>query len=29
MPEYCPKCKNEILPYMKTGEVKKRAIYTN
>ena len=22
MPEYCPACKNEILPYLKTGEFK-------
>ena len=23
MPEYCPKCEEEILPYLKTGELKK------
>ena len=22
MPNYCPKCNNEVLPYLKTGEVK-------
>jgi hypothetical protein len=22
MPNYCPKCENEVLPYLKTGELK-------